>query len=167
MTNVEVITEYYSNNFDKIVKRVTRWVPGVMDAEDVVQESFVRALQYEHTFNSALSSVQTWFSNILNNVHRKMKRDEYLATVEIKEEDIYTREADEYEDEEDVHRKIKECISVEKKEQHRNVLFLHLIAGLKVSEVSRQLQIPVESVKTVVKRFKKTMGDRYGDRSGI
>ncbi len=158
--NTEIITAYYEKSFSQWVKRIARRVPGVMDAEDVVQEAFVRALKYNHTFNPDIAKLETWFTNIVNNVHRQMKRHDFLSS-EIKEDDWYTKEADEYEDDEFTCSKIQYHIGEEKREHHRNVLYTHFIIGCKVGEVARQQDMPVESVKTVIKRFKARMGELY------
>lgn len=160
MNNKKLIEEHYAKNFNTWVKRITRRVPGVMDAEDVVQESYTRALTYSHTFNSNISSIDTWFTNIVNNVHRSMKRNDFLSC-EVREDDWYTREADEYEDDEFVCNKIQEKIENVNLSHHRNILFSYFIAGNKVSHTASQLNIPIEAVKTVVKRFKKKVGEEY------
>jgi len=155
-----VIKEFYTANFNKLVKRVARRVPSIEDAEDIVQESFVRALIYGDKFNPELASLEVWFSNIINNVQRDFKRKE-MVTSEIKEEDWYTKEADEYEDDEFVCNQIKECISNEKFAHHRDVLFSHFVVGNKVGEVARQLNMSLSTVKIIVQRFKKKVGEKY------
>lgn len=160
MDNKELITQYYKENFHKWVKRLSRRVPSEMDAEDVVHEAFTRALTYAHTFDPNISAIDTWFTNILNNTHRRMKRNDFLSC-EIQEGDWFTKEADDYEDDEFTCKKIKEKISGVKHDHHRNVLFSHFIAGNKVGQVASQLNIPVATVKTIIKRFKKAVGEEY------
>ena len=145
MSNVAIIEEYYKEQHFRWVKRLSRRVPSEMDAEDVVQEAFTQALTYQHTYNPELSSIATWFTNIVNNVHRRMKRHDFLSC-EIKEEDWYTKEADEYECDELTCKRIVDHISTERRESHRNILFSHYIVGNKVGQVALQLDVPVETV---------------------
>jgi RNA polymerase sigma factor (sigma-70 family) len=161
MTNQELIAGHYDLHFNMWVKRLSRRVPGIMDAEDVIQEAYTRALTYAHTFDSRVSSFNTWFTNIVNNVHRDMKRKDFLSC-EIREDDWYTKEADDYEDDEFVCAQIQEEIKKIKLAHHRNILFSHFIAGNKVGQTAKQLDIPLEGVKTVVRRFKKNIGEQYG-----
>jgi len=162
--SLKLIEEYYAESFDTWVKRLAGRCPSIMDAEDVVQESFLRAMQYCNSFNPELSKLETWFSNIVNNTHRDMKRKEFNS-VEVKEDDWFTKEADEYEDDEFTCSKISERIASVKRQVHKNILYTHFIVGCKVGEVSRQLDIPVETVKTVIKRFKKEVALAYGRES--
>lgn len=159
-TNKQIIEEYYAKHFNTWVKRVSRRVPGVMDAEDVVQEAFTQAFAYSHSFDKNISSFETWFTNIVNNVHRRMKRNDFMSC-EIREDDWFTKEADEYEDDEFVCNRIKEKIRSVKHEHHRNVLFNYFIAGNKVGQIARQLDLPLEAVKTIVKRFRIKVGEEY------
>ncbi len=160
MSNIAIITDYYKENYDTWVKRLSGRCPSVMDAEDVVQEAFENAIKYEHTYSPGLASIATWMTHIINNTHRRMKRNEYSST-EIQESDLSTKEADEYEGDEQLFNKIKESIESVPSEGHRNILFLHLIAGYQVGEVARQVDVPVSGVKTIVRRFKHKVSKIY------
>ena len=154
MNKKQMFEQYYRDTFDVWVRRKSRQVPNVEDAEDIVQEAFANALQYLHTFNPDLASLPTWFTNIVNNTHRKMKRD-VLASVELRESDIYTKDADDSEHDEEVLELLKEAIGREKNSDHRNMLYLYLIAGLKGPQIASQLGIPVKTVEGTVYRFRK------------
>lgn len=65
MTNLE-LREYYSVNFDKLVKRIYRSCGNFHDAEDIVQEAFERALKYKET----CKEVDKWFNTILRNTYK-------------------------------------------------------------------------------------------------
>lgn len=159
MNSKGLLEAYYKEEYKNWVGRVRSRGCTVDDAEDIVQEAFATALTYLHTFNPALSNFPTWFTRILNQTQKKMSRD-VLASTEIKEEDIFTDEADDYEGGLQEYRIIKEMIKNTPKENHRNILWLHFISNLKVGEVSKQLGEPVETVKTTVKRFKRKVREK-------
>lgn len=76
MNTVELIEEYYTKNYNKLVKAWSRAVGGDINAEDVVQEAFTRALSYKDSYNESIAPVQVWFIGILRNAARDFMRAE-------------------------------------------------------------------------------------------
>ena len=88
----EVLTEHYAKNFDELVKRYDRRAGGVMNAEDVVQEGYYRALKYCHSYDPDIKPLDEWLGTILNNVLKDQYRNESPCTQP--EEEEYTESAD-------------------------------------------------------------------------
>ena len=71
MDNLEAIEEFYKENFNKLVIRCKGKV-GVDYAEDVVQETFYRALRYHHSFNPDRHDIGAWIARIMGNCVNNM-----------------------------------------------------------------------------------------------
>lgn len=72
--DVQVISDHYVENHQKLSKRMA-WRAGTPEGgEDVVQESYYRALKYAASFNG--DNFGKWFSTILNNCLREYKNAE-------------------------------------------------------------------------------------------
>ena len=62
---MDIIEEFYKENFDKLVVQLSRRAGSLENAEDIVQEAFLRALTYKDAYNPKLNQFSTWFNGIL------------------------------------------------------------------------------------------------------
>jgi RNA polymerase sigma factor (sigma-70 family) len=69
------IEELFRSNYSLYAKKYAMKTGSVMDAEDIVQEAFTRALSYWSSFDPDKNELSTWFSTILHNVWRDYQRD--------------------------------------------------------------------------------------------
>jgi RNA polymerase sigma-70 factor, ECF subfamily len=83
--------DFYRKNFNSYVKFVSRSFGGRKDlAEDVVQESFCRALHYIGSYDEK-KDFKFWFHRILCNCVRDFQKEERRRGVSYdSEEDIYS-----------------------------------------------------------------------------
>lgn len=65
------IEKHYIENRQKLVKRMLFRSGSEEDAEDIVQEAYLRAILYHKSFNGDM--FDKWFSTILNNCLREQK----------------------------------------------------------------------------------------------
>lgn len=154
------LEKYYKDSYNTWVKRIKSRGVSHEDAEDIVQEAFTTALTYIHTFNPDLSNLSTWFTRIVDQTFSKMRRDA-LASVEITEFDIYSREADEYEGDKEQSKQVIKLIAGEKNRSHKQILFLYFVKGFKARDVAEHLNETTNNVEMVVKRFKTKVRDKY------
>ena len=91
---MDEITKYYDSNYKRMVKIAYNITKQSCDAEDIVQESFSRALKYYNSFNSEISTLHQWVNGIFSRCVKDFQRDAMLQgmSVEIKEEDASTSE---------------------------------------------------------------------------
>src|SRR3546814_10618554 len=75
---------FYRANFDTLVRRMQNQYVSKHDAEDIVQETFTRMLQYEATFDG--SDFEAWFYTILRNVVRDAHKDRIMRGMSRSEE---------------------------------------------------------------------------------
>ena len=158
---MESLTSYYEREYEPWVGRVKARGHIQWDAEDIVQEAFTTAVTYWNTFNPKMSSIPTWFTLILNQTEWKMRRDVLSDPMEFDEnilDEGTVKEA--YDDE--LAAKIIGKIENEPKAGKKNVLWLHLVCGCKVGDVSKQLGVPYRVVTNTIQRFKERIRDEYG-----
>lgn len=83
---MNLIEEHYQANRSKLVKRMTFRSGTEWDAEDIVQEAYVRAVKYFASFDNR--NFDSWFNTILNNALREHKNNEKgFSTSSIEEEE--------------------------------------------------------------------------------
>jgi RNA polymerase sigma-70 factor (ECF subfamily) len=156
-----MIEQYYQENRDTCVKRITRRCHNVTDAEDIVQDAFERALRYKNSLDTA-KDVGAWFNTILNNSFRDWQKKERLQgmSVELTEENggeyVSPTEA------QNLSTEILDMIK-EKKPLSRNILTLHLERGYTPRDIARVLDTTTKHINMVVFRFKQQVKERYDE----
>lgn len=155
-----VVEKFYVENRDTLIKRVSFRAGGEYNAEDVVSEAFARALKYWNSFDPKRHELGAWFSSILNNALKDFKREElqYGMCVDIDEEEcggFHPSTIDR-----DVMSVIYEMI--EEKEGHtKDILILHFKYQYKVAEIVDVVNIPRETVKKTLVRFKSDVRNKF------
>lgn len=73
----EIIEQFYIDNHELYVKRLSRQAGSPSNAEDVVQEAFLRALQYADSYTEREGqNMEKWFNSILRRALVDFKRVE-------------------------------------------------------------------------------------------
>jgi len=72
--SIPAIEQHYLKNRQRLVKKMTFRAGSPQNAEDIIQESYYRALKYYNSFNG--EDFNKWFSTILNNCLREFKNIE-------------------------------------------------------------------------------------------
>ena len=137
-------------DFHKIASRI---IGGDMyGAEDVLQESFARALYYQDGYNPALGSLEKWFNIILFRAALDFKREERMGglSVEVKEGDFFT-DAEFGEDNklvEEINREVDLL-----KGANKHICYLYFIKQYKPREITQVTGVKGDSVRTAARRF--------------
>lgn len=145
------------------------------DAEDLVQDTFLRAYRFFHRF-AAGTNCRAWLFRILKNVHingyRKNQRspdmvqwdqvEEFYDTVT--PDDLLKRHKtpEEYLIEGSIDRRIEEAIGALPQE-YRAVVILNFAEDLSYREIAEALEIPIGTVMSRLHRARKTLQSKLGD----
>jgi len=130
------------------------------DAEDVVQQAFLKALGYRETFNSE-SDVACWMMSIVSrealnmlssNRHQGMSR-------EIEESDSYSNEEEDFNSR--LREEVSKMIASINNTSKRNICFSYFVCGNTPKFIKGELGIDIERVKNVVKSFKADLAVKY------
>lgn len=143
------------DNLRRFALRLTR---NVSDAEDLVQATLVRALEKKEYFEEN-TNLFSWASKIMFNLfasqYRRKKRFEtqydpvpYIEKVSVGPSQEVNADLS----------KVRESMKQLSKE-HRDMLVLVCIRGMRYEEVSEILQIPVGTVRSRLSRARKQLQD--------
>lgn len=149
-----LIEQHYRENFERLSKiTARRFSDRLSIAEEAVQEAYLRAYKYIHTFDDDIKPFEHWFSTILNNAVKDLQRDERASGIRYDDEmltDNFSVVAPKSPD---------ELIALHKAitEHHeREILTYFFILGLKPREIFELVDgRTVHAIKSVVYRFRK------------
>lgn len=170
MTETEIIEKIQLGDnqaFDELVvqylplvyRYLIRLTNDVTLAEDLAQEAFVRAWQSIKHFDSS-RPFRPWLLNIARNaafdvLRRKkvapfssLSTSEQLGVISIADQSLTPKEAAEQNETTSFVKNILDRLSATEKE----VLVLHYLEELKVSEIATILNLPLETIRTRLRR---------------
>ncbi len=144
---------------------VVRMVPSTVDAEDIVQETFVKVFQKLDTFQGT-STLGAWIKRIAINTALNHLRRERRGRIINVEDHEFVETADDHNyppapplDMRNVHEAIKTL-----PEGCRVVLSLYLLEGYKHQEIAEILQITVSTSKSQYHRAKKLLKAKLNNK---
>ncbi len=81
MTTEDLFNDAFSNFKLELMFQARKWFSDTDQAEDIVQDTFVRAWRSRESFDSSMSSIRTWLHNIERNVifDTLKKRSRFLS----------------------------------------------------------------------------------------
>lgn len=150
------IEREYRRSFNERVKYVMARRMSKEDAEDVVQETFYRALRYMNTYNPHLQKLPVWLDVIMNNSIKKYKHanmtGDYSFTEDMEEEVCEFEHERSLTDKENISMVLEELSKLTT--QQRNVLYAHHILGHTQRDCTMIFDMSLSMVRQVVHRFK-------------
>jgi RNA polymerase sigma factor (sigma-70 family) len=152
------LTEYYTEQKDRLIKRVSYRAGGIHNAEDVVHEAFTRALQYIDAYDPQKRPLPAWFNTILNNALKDFKRAERNAGTTQEEQIIEDLDMEIFKSE-----VVEELINqIEAmKDPAREILQQFVVLGYTAKEVVQTTDLNIHTVRKCIADFYKSARDRY------
>lgn len=158
LTNAE-IKAFYEENYDDYVRRVKNRVGGIPNAEDVIQESFARALQYKENFDPKIRELGAWFNTILNNATRDFKRTERLQGLSTDDGLTPTMETQMLDEE--LLAILAEELS-ELPDREAEAMNLYLVRGLSGKEVAEITSYSPNTIRKMAHEFRAKIREDHG-----
>lgn len=151
------IGAYYAANRSKLVKKVSGRAGTPENAEDIVQNAFVKGLKY---WSKDVKDIDAWFGTLLNACLKDFMRDErnYGMAMEFDEEELAGIEMSLIPD--NLKEKIKKEIGLASI-KNQQVLTLYYCQGHTVSEIVQITDLKPKHVKLIAERFRSHMQQRY------
>jgi len=148
----DVIEKYYRENFDRLVKRFTKYYNDKSRAEDVVQEAFCRACLYINNYNPE-QEFGSWFNTIANNCGKQNTKQE-MRHGAVDYEELPEQEAPDEIIPKVIYNQVVERI--EKKDGYvRDILRRVFIDNLSIADVMHLTSQSASNVKRIVFEFRK------------
>jgi RNA polymerase sigma factor (sigma-70 family) len=156
MTELEM---YYRDNFDTIVKKLTRRAGSPHNAEDIAQEAFARALRFYDAYDSS-RPFEGWFVNILNNSLREFKVAE--RNYGMSRQSMAEQTEEQYEGD-SLPQMYREEVSemIEKSGEDKEILRLYFLIGYKTGEIVKVLDERYRRVLYVTELFRAKLESKY------
>jgi len=153
-----LIEEHYKENFTRLVSRMSGPSKSKHNAEDIVQEAYLRALQYWKSYKEHIKIGQ-WFRGILNNSTRDFFRAESLSGMSVDDYggEIISPSV--------FHRlELQELIERmgEQPERVETILRLYLLDEYTVKEIEEVVPESKTNIRKIVQRFREEI--RMGDK---
>ena len=144
----EILMDRYKNN---IYNFILRYISSKEDSEDLTQEIFVKVFFKISSFDSSKASFKTWFFTITkNSIYNKLKEKKMTNLIyEVEDTHILVNEHDDM---------VQNGLNkLDKK--YKIILLMYYMEGLKYKEIADILKIPINTVKTRIKRGKLLLKD--------
>ena len=178
LEDIEIVNSIiagHKNDFQKIVKKYKRIVSSVVrrtirnpiEAEDLVQESFIKAYNAIESYNQ-IYNFSSWLMRIATNHCIDYLRKKKMETISLSGRTVSDDE--EYEldfpddnilpDDELINTETLNVINKsinELPENYKNIIILRYIDELDYSEISKILNIPLGTVKATIFRSRKLL----------
>jgi RNA polymerase sigma factor (sigma-70 family) len=150
LTRNKILERYYRENYDHLIKYARYRVGNyhLYNAEDAVQEAFLRSCRYWRTYNRE-EDLDKWFKKILRNCINKMKSEQRNNGV------VYTDEHEPLAELETLtfSKEIEEGI-IKSTDRDKRILDMRFFYGFKTIEISNMLEVSHDVVRDVIRRFK-------------
>lgn len=163
MTQTEIfnrIERHYRDNYDRMVGFCNKFLKSMERAEDVVQETYVRALTYWESVPDADEELAPWMQGILNNCIRENWKTEMQHGMSLSDEEaeaIPVRSS-----------AVPAVIlsQVEKKigEQDPDlakILRLHFLDGYTSKEIAEMVPDTANAIRVAVHRFRNMIKEQF------
>lgn len=160
MDIIKDLETFYRKTYAIKVKTLTKMLRGDRAlAEDVVQEAFIRAINYSHLYNVDKGTIQAWFNAILFNTLRSTQRSERQKldlsreiSVQNNINPVYEEKYSEY------WWGIYNLIQKIPNQKHKRIIELFFIQGYSAKEIAEMEGTMTQTnVTTIVLRFRESL----------
>jgi RNA polymerase sigma-70 factor (ECF subfamily) len=164
--NRQALNALYEEFGGKIFKSAIFLTDSREEAEDIVQETFMRSYRSIHRFNGQ-STLYTWLYRIFLNVTHDLRRKKYIHERFLSKYRIEQR-TDPIEDpindlDKDAFTQSLQDALKRQKLKHREIIVLRFFEDLKLQEIAERLNISIGTVKSrlhiALKKLKKSIGN--------
>lgn len=157
----QLIEEHYRKHRKDLVRKFSGRVRGRTNAEDVVQEAYARALQYQDSYDGK-KGFDNWFNTILRNAANDFNKEE-RARGQTYSNMVYDMPGPDPKSYRHILSQIIEKIN-KKPEDIRQILTLYFLDQYTQKEIEQVSVKSRKAIENIVLRFRKEIKDAYGQR---
>jgi RNA polymerase sigma factor (sigma-70 family) len=163
------MSEIYRLHYKRLVYQVNMMIKDMQMAEDVVQETFIKAMKNMGTIQST-DKIAAWLSIIAKRTAIDMIRCERSKKGILMEQDELAKLWVDYKL--DVEKEVEFAIFLEDVQEgilelgtiYQDVMVLKVKDGLKVHEIASRLNLKLSTVKTRINRARKQLINQFEDK---
>lgn len=163
-------------HLDAVYRMAFKLTRNADEASDLVQETYLRALRSFKTYEERGSGMRPWLFTIAHNSFNSRRKREARGPVSVDsffEEDGRERAPDAPPpawdlaslDWEHVDGRLKRAIEA-MREEHREVLLLWGVEGMKYREIAGILNVPIGTVMSRLHRARRALAEELGELAG-
>jgi len=159
---VDEITNYYKENYKRMKDIARNKTQKNHCAEEVVQETFLRAIKYYHNYSPAKGSLNDWMNGVFSSRIKEWQRGAMLqgGNREIRDDDIISN--DTVGEDNKMLVEIKEMINRIKTPLIRQICYLSFIQGYTPREIEQVVGSKGSYIRNCIWLFKKDLRVVYG-----
>ncbi|HVT89277.1 MAG TPA: sigma-70 family RNA polymerase sigma factor [Tepidisphaeraceae bacterium] len=155
-------------HMDMLFRLARRWTGDPMRAEDLVQETYLRALKARDEFKLEQYGIRPWLVRIMHNVHvtrsqreqrQPMSVDDAHLDLTSQKQAPLTRDPVSFEG---MDQRLVKAIE-ELPSEYQTVLLLWAVDDFSYKEISDALEVPVGTVMSRLHRARSKLLERLGD----
>ena len=162
---MSLIEESYKKNYETQVSIIQRHTPNREMAEDIVQESYARALKYFPSYDPEKSKFNTWFNMIMfNQLREQVGSPAYKDSLHVNDDGELVEECVEvvpYEKIQENFDLISSEIDMVNSDDTRKILDLYYLKGYRSDQISGGLGFSQSKITSSCSRFKLKLMDKY------
>lgn len=154
------LEQLYKDKRDAQVKAIANQAGGIVNAEDIVQEAYCRALKHIDSFDSEKASLEVWVQRIIKRCMFDFKRQELQQGMVRDEMDG----EEPYEDFRDLGVSTLKEVATEidkRKKSHQEVLRLTFLKGYRPREIAEIVEEGSRAIEHIIRQFKLDMMAKY------
>jgi RNA polymerase sigma-70 factor, ECF subfamily len=154
------IETHYRENFDRMVGFCNKFLKSEDRAEDVVQETYVRALTYWESVPDAEDELGPWMQGILNNCIRENWKSEKNQGMSLNEEEAQEVPIRSNAVPSVILSQVEKKIG-EQEDGLARILRLHFIDGYTSKEIAEMVPDTANAIRVAVHRFRNMIKEQF------
>jgi RNA polymerase sigma-70 factor (ECF subfamily) len=159
-TDNQLITE-----MDRLKRFAWKLTRNNADADDLLQNTVLRAYEKKHLFQEG-SNVFSWTSKIMYNIFVTDYRRKVKFESQYDPEPYLEKQQDVVNHEDTVMMNEVSMAMKQLSDEHRNILVMITIQGMKYDEAAEKLNIPVGTVRSRLSRARNTLMELLENKDG-
>lgn len=160
MNKLQLLEEHFKESRDTMVKQASRKV-GEFWGEDCVQEAYTRCMRYVDNLPEDKKVLNSYVYKVMRNVIKDYLSDS-ISSVGVEEDMLESGELNDEWEAKGVLKEIKRDI-LRLKSPRKEIIYCALIQGDRYELISSINKVNVQTVKDMVKYYRKQLEEKYGD----
>lgn len=144
---INLVEAHYKENFNTLCKKMRRFSDS--DGEDIVQESYLRAIKYLPSFNEK-KDFNKWFNTIMYNTLKDFKGQRDGIVVDLDPDYLMTP----YDRSEAMYGRLIHKFTEKSRPDHKEIIYLHYVYGYRPIEINQVVDHSLSNINSIIHNFR-------------